>query len=130
VKIDRTAPATALSGTSNTWTNGDVTVNLSGSDNLSGVASTSYSIDGGEQRTGTSFTLSNEGDHTVTFFSTDKAGNAEKPKTAEVKVERALELFNGSALAGGSRSLEHLPVPLLTGEPGEKVEEIADIRTD
>jgi hypothetical protein len=88
VNIDRTAPTTGISGVSNSWTNGNVTVSLSPSDNLSGVASTSYAIDGNPPQTGTSFTLSAEGDHTVTLFSTDKAGNAEATQTAHVKIDK------------------------------------------
>jgi len=88
VNIDKTAPTTGISGTSNNWTNGDVTVSLSPSDNLSGVGSTSYAIDGGAAQNGTNFTLSSEGDHTVTFFSTDKAGNAEAAQTAHVKIDK------------------------------------------
>jgi len=88
VRIDRTAPVTGIGGTSNNWVNGDVTVSLSATDNLSDVASTSYAVDGGSAQTGTSFTLSSEGDHTVSFFSTDKAGNAETVKTAHVKIDK------------------------------------------
>jgi hypothetical protein len=89
VNIDKTAPTTGISGTSNSWVNGDVTVTLAPTDNLSGVASTSYSIDGGPAQSGTSFTLAAEGDHTVTFFSTDKAGNAEAAQTANVKIDKS-----------------------------------------
>ncbi|MGY1778843.1 OmpL47-type beta-barrel domain-containing protein [Geodermatophilus sp. SYSU D01036] len=88
VKIDRTAPTTGISGTSNSWVNGDVTVSLSAADNLSGVASTTYSVDGGAPQTGTSFTLSTEGDHTVTFASTDEAGNVEATQTAHVRIDK------------------------------------------
>ena len=88
VKIDKTAPATGISGTSNNWVNGDVTVSLSATDNLSGIASTSYSVDGGATQTGTSFTLGTEGIHTITFFSTDRAGNAEAPNSATVKIDK------------------------------------------
>jgi hypothetical protein len=88
VNIDKTAPTTGLSGTSNDWVNGNVTVTLAPSDNLSGVASTSYAIDGGAAQSGTSFALSAEGDHTVTFFSTDRAGNAEAAQTAHVKIDK------------------------------------------
>jgi fibronectin type 3 domain-containing protein len=88
VNIDRTAPTTGIGGTSNNWTSGNVTVSLSPSDNLSGVGSTSYTIDGGAAQTGTSFTLSSEGDHTVSFFSTDRAGNAEAAQTAHVKIDK------------------------------------------
>jgi hypothetical protein len=88
VNIDKTAPATGISGTSNNWVNGSVSVTLSPTDNLSGVASTSYTVDGGAAQTGTSLTLSAEGDHTVTFFSTDKAGNAETAQTAHIKIDK------------------------------------------
>src|SRR6185503_15302123 len=51
VNIDLTAPATQaiVSGISSDqeWHNSPVTVMLNASDNLSGVASTSYSLDGG-----------------------------------------------------------------------------------
>lgn len=88
VNIDRTAPVTGISGTSNAWTNGSVTVTLSPGSDLSGVASTSYSVDGGAPRTGTSFTLTTEGDHTVTYQSTDNAGNVEVPKSAKVRIDK------------------------------------------
>jgi len=88
VKIDRTAPTTGIAGTSNTWTNGSVTVTLAPSDNLSGIASTSYAVDGGAAQTGTSVTLSTEGDHTIAFSSTDRAGNAEIAQTAKVRIDK------------------------------------------
>src|SRR4051812_47534115 len=88
VKIDRTAPTTGISGTSNNWVNQNVTVSLSATDNLSGVAKTQYTVDGGVIQTGTSITLSTEGDHTVTYFSTDGAGNVEAVRTAHVKVDK------------------------------------------
>lgn len=88
VKIDRTAPATGISGTSNNWVNDNVTVTLAATDNLSGIANTQYTVDGGATQSGSSFTLSAEGDHTVTFRSTDKAGNTEAVQTAHVKIDR------------------------------------------
>jgi hypothetical protein len=88
VKIDRTAPTTAISGDSNEWTTGDVTVSLTASDNLSGVASTTYAVDGSAPQTGRSFTLSDDGDHTVTFYSTDRAGNVEAARTAHVRIDK------------------------------------------
>jgi hypothetical protein len=88
VNIDRTAPTTGLSGTSNDWVDGTVTVTLEPTDNLSGVASTSYAVDGGPAHTGTSLTLSTDGDHTVTFRSIDRAGNAETAQTAHVKIDQ------------------------------------------
>ena len=88
VDIDRTAPTTGISGASKGWSNGTVTVTLSPSDNLSGVATTRYSIDGGSTVSGTTLQLSSEGDHSISFFSTDKAGNTEAAQTARVKIDK------------------------------------------
>ena len=89
VKIDRTAPLTSISGTSDNWTSsGSVTVNLSADDALSQVASTTYTVDGGTTQTGTSFALTTEGDHIITYSSTDKADNVEVARTAHVKIDR------------------------------------------
>ncbi len=88
VNIDRTAPTTGISGASNSWVNGAVTVALAATDNLSGIARTEYTVDGGSTQTGTSFTLSTEGEHQITFRSVDKAGNAEATQTATVKIDR------------------------------------------
>lgn len=88
VKIDRTAPTTGISGTSNSWSNGKVTVSLSAGDNLSGVATTEYSIDGGAVQSGTSVTLAADGAHTVTFRSTDMAGNVETDQVAHVRIDQ------------------------------------------
>jgi hypothetical protein len=96
VNIDRTEPTTAISGVSNTWTNENVTVTLAPTDNLSGVASTSYAVDGGTAQTGTNFTLSAEGDHTVTFSSRDRAGNVEATRTAHVKIDKTAPTISHS----------------------------------
>jgi hypothetical protein len=88
VKIDRTKPATGISGTSNVWVNDQVTVKLTPTDNLSGVASTTFSVDGGTQQTGTEISLTDEGVHTIAYFSTDNAGNVEDTRTVEVKIDR------------------------------------------
>lgn len=88
IKIDRTAPNTGISGAANAWVNGEVSVTLSPTDNGAGIASTEYSVDGGAPQSGTSFTLDTEGDHTVTFSSTDLAGNVEAGKTASIKIDK------------------------------------------
>ncbi|MFD1248885.1 OmpL47-type beta-barrel domain-containing protein [Nocardioides ginsengisoli] len=88
IQIDRTAPVTGLSGVSNSWVNGSVTVSLAPTDGLSGVAATYYAVDGGDVQTGTSLVLSAEGEHTVTYFSTDRAGNAESQQSVVVRIDR------------------------------------------
>jgi hypothetical protein len=90
VKIDRTAPSTSVTGApSNTWTNGAVTLTLNGSDNLSGVDHTFFNVDGGSDSSGTSVPLIAEGDHTVTYWSVDKAGNTETATTVHVRIDKS-----------------------------------------
>jgi len=81
---DTTPPTTSAtpSGTlgQNSWYVSNVSVTLSASDNTggSGVNVTYYEVDGGAQQTyAAPFTVSSDGIHTVTFWSTDKAGNTE-----------------------------------------------------
>jgi outer membrane protein assembly factor BamB len=91
VNIDRTQPSTSatVSGNSNgEWHTGPVSVALVASDNLSGVASTFYSIDGGSEQTyTTAFSISNDGVHNVEFWSVDVAGNTETHQTRIVKID-------------------------------------------
>jgi uncharacterized protein YjbJ (UPF0337 family) len=87
VNIDKTAPVTGIGGAPNSWTNSAVTVTLTPTDALSHVASTTYSVDGGPSQSGTSFALTTDGDHVITYSSVDKAGNVEATKTAHVKID-------------------------------------------
>jgi hypothetical protein len=89
IQIDRTAPTTGISGTSNAWVNGAVAITLTPAESGSGVASTSFSVDGAAYQGGTGFTVSSGGDHTVTFFSTDNAGNAETINTVHIKIDKS-----------------------------------------
>src|SRR6185437_8428302 len=87
VKIDRTPPhtlATAPAG----WQNSDVVVTLTPSDNMSGVKATYYTVDGENQRTGTSVPISAEGTHVISFWSVDNADNAEIPQSVTVLIDK------------------------------------------
>jgi len=90
VYIDKTAPVTSatLAGTlSGNVYDTAVQVTLSASDNLSGVISTSYQLDGGATTNYTApFAVSTRGNHTVKFFSTDYAGNVETTKTVSFAI--------------------------------------------
>ncbi|HEX6354452.1 OmpL47-type beta-barrel domain-containing protein [Actinophytocola sp.] len=87
IDIDRTAPVTGASA-DGVWHNTGVTVDLTAHDALSGVATTRYTVDDGPVETGTSLTIGAEGTHTLTYWSTDNAGNSEASKTVEVKIDR------------------------------------------
>lgn len=89
IMIDRTAPLTTVAGASNSWTNGSVTLTLTATDNLSSVADTLFSIDGGPALSGTAPSLSTQGDHTVAFWSIDGAGNIEPATTVHVKIDKS-----------------------------------------
>ncbi len=82
VMLDATRPVTtddAPSGPQAT----SVTVHLSATDTFSGVDQTWYQVDGGQWLEGTSVLIpapadhSNDGVHTINYFSVDKAGNSE-----------------------------------------------------
>lgn len=92
VKIDVSAPLTLATGSGTAGTNGwyrsTVQVSLSASDNLSGVQTTYYKIDGGTTRTYTAaFSVSGNGLHTVTFWSVDKATNTETTRSLAVNID-------------------------------------------
>jgi hypothetical protein len=88
VKIDKTAPNTDASAV-DAWNNVDVTVKLTANDALSGVAATHYRIDGGDAQNGTQVPLSDEGVHSLEYWSVDQAGNAEAHKTVTVRIDKS-----------------------------------------
>ena len=66
----------------------DVTVMFSATDDISGVASTTYKLDDGLWTTyGDPFLVSTEGSHILSFYSIDNAGNAEAEKTCEFTIQ-------------------------------------------
>ena len=85
-RVDNTPPDTSHNAPAG-WQSGATTVALSPSDGGSGVANTQYSVDGGGWNSGTSVNVSGDGIHTISFFSTDVAGNIESPKTATVMID-------------------------------------------
>jgi hypothetical protein len=93
--LDSTPPVTTIAAPT-TWQNKDVPVTFTATDNLSGVAATYYTVDGGVQQTGTSPILSTEGVHTLTYWSVDNAGNAEAAHTAIVKIDKTPPTITGA----------------------------------
>ncbi|HYW71101.1 MAG TPA: PQQ-binding-like beta-propeller repeat protein, partial [Pyrinomonadaceae bacterium] len=92
INVDTTAPVTlaSLSGTAGGagWYTTPVQVTLSASDNISGVASISYAIDGGAlQNYSAPFTISDSGPHTIVFSSRDQANNSEAQQSLTVKID-------------------------------------------
>jgi len=98
--IDDTPPLTtiSLSGTlgSDDWYTSDVTVTLTATDDLSGVANTYYSLDGGATwLTYTStFIITTEGTTTIQYYSVDNWGNTETTKTKTIKIGEDWPMFH------------------------------------
>ena len=93
IQVDQTPPATTatLSGLlgSHGWYVGPATVALSAADNLSGVATTQYRVNGGSWQTYAGpFPVSADGIHSVDFYSTDNAGNVEAIHTQVILVDQ------------------------------------------
>jgi mannan endo-1,4-beta-mannosidase len=80
VNIDMTPPVTTAEVTG-------AKVKLIGTDNLSGIAHTFYTIDGGSTTLyKAAFKVLGSGSHTVSYWSTDKAGNSEAHQVVTVTV--------------------------------------------
>lgn len=90
----------------------DVTVRLSASDARSGVDTTSYRIDAGAWKVGTSVLVPKslgDGVHTVQYYSTDAAGNVEQTRTARVIIDTTAP---GTTVLGADGLWHRLPVTL------------------
>ncbi|MDQ5822050.1 MAG: Ig-like domain-containing protein, partial [Actinomycetota bacterium] len=91
-RVDNTAPSTSDNAPAD-YQSSDVTVSLSASDSGSGVSVTEYSVDGGGFQAGSSVTIaapadgSNDGTHTISYFSADVAGNIEATKSTTVEID-------------------------------------------
>lgn len=95
VHIDRNAPVTT-DDVSSGWHDSAVTVHFNVTDNLSGPHHTNFKIDGGATGTGSAVTVG-QGSHSVTYWSTDKAGNPETAKTVQVLVDTTVPTITGAA---------------------------------
>lgn len=87
VMIDTKAPVTTDDAKSG-WQIGAQTVKLSASDQVSGVGQTFYSVDGGVFTEGTTVVIQSDGEHMLSYYSVDKAGNKEQTKTVVVKIDQ------------------------------------------
>ncbi|HLN61778.1 MAG TPA: hypothetical protein VK464_09520, partial [Symbiobacteriaceae bacterium] len=84
--LDKTPPVTTAAAPQG-WQRSPVTVAFTATDDLSGVAATYYSLDGAAAQTGAAAVISTEGDHLLSFWSVDNAGNVESAQSVRVQVD-------------------------------------------
>lgn len=86
---DTTDPVTTISGTPADVTSQTVTVSFTATDTISGLDGVFYRRDGGPQLPYTdSLVFSDEGAHSLSYWSTDRAGNTELARTIEFIIDR------------------------------------------
>jgi hypothetical protein len=97
---DVTPPVTTATAPQGTVTT-DATVTLAATDNQggSGVAATYYTVDGGAQQKGNTVTLNTSGTHTVSYWSTDWAGNTEQPHSVTVSIDKSVDVTSFVSIA-------------------------------
>jgi alpha-tubulin suppressor-like RCC1 family protein len=122
LKIDKTAPVT-LSNVSQGWYKDDAKILLTSSDAITSVAKTFYSVDNGVFTEGNNSIISDEGIHTIAFYSVDAVGNIENVHYATVKIDKSkpivtLDLQNQYAL-GTKLSINYKATDNLSGISSE-----------
>lgn len=134
VSSDSTAPVATVSSVSPTpnaagWNNtSPVTVTITGDDGVggSGVASISYTVDGGAQQTvsgaSATVTVNGDGTHTVSYFATDKAGNAGTPQSKTLQIDTTAPAAPGLSVPAYVNIANVAAVPVTgTAEAGAKI---------
>jgi hypothetical protein len=109
-KIDKTAPTTIATPTpgpnAHGWNKTDVSISLNATDNAdgSGVKEISYSSSGAQtiglttvSGSSTSFSITAEGETTISFYSKDNAGNVETTKTLTLRIDKTPPTISASA---------------------------------
>ncbi|HLI52346.1 MAG TPA: hypothetical protein VKU87_11140 [Thermomicrobiaceae bacterium] len=94
-ELDTTPPVTTATpdnpANANGWNNTTVKVTLTATDDISGVATTEYNLDGaGWQTYSAPIVIAPEGTHTLLFHSIDLSTNQEDDKSLTIKIDKTL----------------------------------------
>lgn len=82
-----TVPPVTTDNAPTGWQTLPVNVILQATDEGNGVASTSYSLDGGAYTTDNSVSITSEGIHTLRYYSVDQSGNKEAVKEKTIQID-------------------------------------------
>ncbi len=125
---DLTPPVTTARGMGPRWRNDTATVEFTATDEASGVAATVYRVDGGPWRIGDQVQVravrdhSNDGEHSLEFYSVDNASNVETPKTVTVKIDTRPPRFAWRSVSPSSiRRTEPVSCTFTIDEPSGPV---------
>lgn len=106
-RLDAIAPTTTLSSTPSTaWSNSNVTATVVATDNAGGkgVKEIHYTLNMGTEQVVTgstaSFTLTEEGIHSIAYWAVDNAGNVEATKYGTVRIDKTAPTVDGYVLSG------------------------------
>jgi hypothetical protein len=112
IALDTTPPTTAATGADSLWHNSPVSVTFTATDNpggsgmSGGQAKTEYQLDGGSWVSGTQCTVaapadhSDDGQHSLSYRSTDAVGNVEPAKSVAVSIDTEGPLTSAQATGG------------------------------
>jgi len=103
---DTIPPVTTASGIPAGWTRNDVIVTLSATDSYSGVAATCYRVGAGADTTYTvPFSVTADGQTTVTYWSVDNADNVEAEQSATVRIDKTPPVTSPEVVGDGGASV-------------------------
>jgi len=119
--VDNTAPSTSDNAPEG-WQTSSFTVTFTCSDTGSGCSTTYYRIDSGSWQTGTSVTISEDGNHRIDYYSVDRAGATESINTTYAALRAGGHTFTMGLLLDGNYRNYTMYIPgFISGETVDSV---------
>ncbi|MGV2939777.1 Ig-like domain repeat protein [Mesobacillus sp. LC4] len=119
IQLDKIPPVTT-SNIPSEWVKSNFSLQLTAEDEKSGVNKTYYSVNNASFAEGSSASISQEGTHQVSFYSTDKAGNVEQVKTETVKVDKTAPVTSADLESGTYKEAKVLNLSAVDNFSGVK----------
>ncbi|WP_407355483.1 beta strand repeat-containing protein [Methanolobus sp. WCC5] len=101
---DYDPPVTTIADAPSGWQNSSFTINLTATDEGSGVNSTFYKVNDGSWTSGTSVLIDTDGNNTVMYYSVDNVGNVESNNTVYAKLDTTAPVTTDDAPVGWQNS--------------------------
>ena len=122
-KVDVTVPTCSISANKTGWTNGDVILTVSGTDSLSGLASSPYSWTDSTSGFSTTATSTKTSNGTYTAYVKDNAGNVKSCDYTITNIDKtnptcSLEVTSGTAGSNGWYTSDSVTVTATFSDTG------------